>query len=58
MLLLDEPFANVSVDVERACLAQLKAQLSHACILVATHRTQTLDLFDRVLTMKGGQLHE
>ena len=58
VLLLDEPFANVSVDVERACLAQLKAQLSHACILVATHRTQTLDLFDRVLTMKGGQLHE
>lgn len=58
LLLLDEPFSNVSVEVERACLAQLRAQLAHACVIVATHRTQTLDMFDKVLTMKGGQLYD
>ena len=58
VLLLDEPFSNVSVEVERACLARLKSQLAQACIIVATHRTQTREEFDRVLTLKGGRLYD
>lgn len=58
VLLLDEPFSNVSVDVERAALIQLKTQLPDACIIMATHRTENLDMFDHVLTLRGGRLYE
>ena len=55
VVLLDEATARISVEDERRFFQALR---SDGVTLVALHRTDNLDLFDRVLLCEGGIIRE
>ncbi|SNY49209.1 ATP-binding cassette, subfamily C, CydCD [Paractinoplanes atraurantiacus] len=58
LLILDEPTEGLDADVAEALMADLLAAGRGRTVLVLTHRTEGLDLVDRVLMLEGGGLTE
>ena len=58
LLLMDEPTAAMDLASEKELARRLKAhcQRLHIGLLVVTHRTSLLPLFDRLLVLEGGRL--
>ena len=56
IVLLDEPSASLDEHTEREFIQRLHAWLGNRTLIVATHRVPVLDLVDRILVLKDGQL--
>ncbi|MFZ6183139.1 ABC transporter ATP-binding protein [Nannocystis pusilla] len=58
LLLLDEPTAALDPPTEREVLAAIFQSSPEATVLAACHRWSLLSLFDRVLFVEDGAVHE
>lgn len=58
ILLLDEPTSALDPPTEREVLAAIFAALPDTTILASCHRWGLLPLFDRVLYVEDGEVHE
>jgi ATP-binding cassette subfamily C protein len=58
VLILDEPGASLERPTELEILQTLRAMRGERTIIVVTHHTDTLSLFDRVLRLRDGRLAE
>jgi ATP-binding cassette subfamily B protein len=58
LLLLDEPTAALDPRTEREVLAAIFAALPDTTIVASCHRWSLLPLFDRVLYVEDGEVHE
>lgn len=56
IVLLDEPTASLDDHTEREFIQRLGQWLGHRTLIVATHRVPMLELVERVLVLKDGQL--
>ncbi|SQC91449.1 Lipid A export ATP-binding/permease protein MsbA [Cedecea neteri] len=56
IVLLDEPTASLDDHTEREFIQRLNQWLGHRTLVVATHRVPVLELVERVLVLKDGQL--
>ncbi|RPH24163.1 type I secretion system permease/ATPase [Buttiauxella warmboldiae] len=56
IVLLDEPTASLDDHTEREFIQRLGQWLGHRTLIVATHRVPMLELVERVLVLKEGQL--
>jgi len=56
IVLLDEPTASLDDHTEREFIQRLGLWLGHRTLIVATHRVPMLELVERVLVLKEGQL--
>jgi ATP-binding cassette, subfamily B, bacterial len=55
VLILDEPLSAVDAEMERAIHATLRAVMRQRTCLLVAHRSSTLALADRVVTLAGGR---
>ncbi len=56
IILLDEPTASLDDHTEREFIQRLGQWLGNRTLIIATHRVPVLDLVDRVVVLKEGQL--
>jgi ATP-binding cassette subfamily C protein LapB len=56
IVLLDEPTASLDDHTEHEFIQRLNQWLGHRTLVVATHRVPVLELVERVLVLKDGQL--
>ena len=56
IVLLDEPTASLDEHTEREFIQRLGQWLGNRTLIVATHRVPVLDLVERVIVLKEGQL--
>jgi ATP-binding cassette subfamily C protein LapB len=56
IVLLDEPTASLDDHTEREFIQRLGQWLGNRTLIVATHRVPMLELVERVLVLKEGQL--
>jgi ATP-binding cassette subfamily C protein CydD len=56
VILLDEPTTGLDLATESTVLTSMRSAFAGRTVLVATHRPAVLDVADRVLTMRDGQL--
>ena len=56
IVLLDEPTASLDEHTERDFLQRLSGWLAGRTLIIATHRAAVLELAERVLVLKDGQL--
>lgn len=56
ILLLDEPTAAIDDVTEKQFIDQLKQQLDHKTLVIATHRRAVLELVDRIIVMNDGKI--
>ncbi len=57
-LLIDEGLSQVDVSLERKILKNILHHYSEKSIVFVTHRTDNIDLFERVIQMKHGKVIE
>jgi thiol reductant ABC exporter CydD subunit len=55
-ILLDEPTTGLDLVTEATALTSMREAFAGRTVLVATHRPAVLDIADRVLTLRDGQL--
>ena len=53
IIVLDEPFANLSIENEKIFMKSIKDHLPEACIIVVSHRINEASLFDELIEMGG-----
>ena len=58
ILLIDESFSQIDVSMERKIIKNLLKEYQDKTIIVVSHRLDNLDLFDRFICMKNGQVKE
>ena len=56
ILIIDEGLNQVDIDLERKILKNLFNKYKNKTILVISHRTENLDLYDRKLVIEDGEL--
>lgn len=56
ILLLDEPTSSMDVQKEAEVITNLGRDMSHATMVIVTHRTSLLDLVDRVIVIGDGMV--
>ena len=56
IVLLDEPSASLDEHTEREFIQRLNQWLGNRTLIVATHRVPVLELVERVVVLKEGQL--
>lgn len=57
ILILDEPNAHLDADAERQLASSVLAAKRRGCtVIIATHRTQILDVVDRLAVLENGVL--
>ena len=56
IVLLDEPTASLDEHAEREFIQRLGQWLGHRTLIVATHRVPVLELVERIVVLKEGQL--
>lgn len=56
VLLLDEATSQIDVDMERRILKRIFGKHSDKTILLVSHRTDNMDLFDRWISIKDGTI--
>lgn len=56
VLLMDEPTSAMDAQTEASFIAQLKKNLDHRTLVIATHRLSLLDLVDRVIVLEMGKV--
>jgi ATP-binding cassette subfamily C protein len=56
LMILDEATNAVDLEIERRIFANLALLPERPAVLAISHRTGTLDLFDRIYRMEGGRL--
>ncbi|MFV8782081.1 type I secretion system permease/ATPase [Microbulbifer sp. SA54] len=56
VVLLDEPTASLDDVTEKRFIAKLQRWASHRTLVLATHRSSTLQLVDRILVVENGQV--
>lgn len=58
MLIIDEGLSQIDVDMERKILKSIFEKYKNKTIIVISHRLENLDLFDRKIKMKSGEIVE
>ncbi|HXV07683.1 MAG TPA: ABC transporter ATP-binding protein [Burkholderiales bacterium] len=58
LLVLDEATSGLDAETEARVFEQLRRHYPSLTILVITHRTSAIGTMDRLLEMRGGQVHE
>lgn len=56
VVLLDEPTASLDDLTEKRFIAKLKRWATNRTLILATHRSSTLQLVDRIVVVENGQL--
>ncbi|SUH07651.1 type I secretion protein, ATP-binding protein [Salmonella enterica subsp. enterica] len=56
IVLLDEPSASLDEHTEREFIQRLHQWLGNRTLVVATHRVPILELVERIVVLKEGQL--
>ncbi len=56
VLLIDEGFEQMDVNLERRILKQLQIRYSNSIIAIISHRTENMDLYDQVIELDHGKI--
>ena len=58
ILILDDPFSAIDVDMERKIMKNLRDNIGEKIILLFSHRLSTFDKVDRIILLKKGEIAE
>lgn len=56
--IFDEAFNELNIEEEKRIVKNILKYLKNKIVIVISHRLTTLDLFDRILVLEGGKIHE
>ena len=55
-MLIDEGLNAVDIDLERKILKNIFSKYCDKTIIIVSHRTENLDLFDQIIQLKKGEI--
>ena len=58
LLIIDEGLNQMDINLERRILKRILCKYQNKTIIIVTHRLENMDLFDKVIELKGGRLKQ
>ena len=56
--MIDEGFSQIDIETEREILQNIFRYFYNKTFIVISHRTENLDLYNRIIKIKGGKIKE
>ena len=58
IIMIDEGFSQIDIETEREILQNIFRYFYNKTFIVISHRTENLDLYNRIIKIKGGKIKE